>query len=659
MGDKNVKLTVDTSQAQMSIQGLNTAWVNASAKLNVVGKVLDSVASTWAGLNKAIQDSARFMDAVKTESGVASVQMAMDVTNGQIKPMELARQQNILMQGSLRLTQEQFDLVAKSAVALADATGGDAGAAFADLSRSLVTGSTRSLAQFGIQIEDSGTKADKTKNILNHLTTTYGKLQVGIDNADDANEKYNNTLEMQKILAARSLDSISQLVTKLKGEAVEGFASIGELFTDAPLTKMSQAADTYKKLGEQSLENQREVSRLALALVDPEINKTKNAKQRLEMQTQYAKKLAAQQQIETQIISYASKWNFELGDIFRRRVLIEKSAKNQAEVEKIITKENEKQNKILGEIELKRKENDAKVEALLSIAAEDDARDKARREAAIAAAVAAEKEKQNRLKELAVEWRDYQLKKYAQEQQDLRDAKRKEMEDAWAAETRQDDIDAQSKDLRRQWANEAVEKEIADRKAQTDRLDEEGNKAAADAYKADLALRESYVAKSKELVEGLATVSINAIFAEKKAREGLSRTDYVLKQLAAYMKGEALKYAAKSLGYLAEGIAATSWNPPAAAAAFKASAVSAAASVAFGGGAVAVGAMGGNAKSSSSKGSGASSASTQRETVGGTTAQRANVTIVVGERAVLLGTMDDLMRTINGGLNDARRRGVI
>jgi len=191
------------------------------------------------------------------------------------------------------------------------------------------------------------------------------------------------------------------------------------------------------------------------------------------------------------------------------------------------------------------------------------------------------------------------------------------------------------------------------------RRETEARKKAMDE---DIANRKEYVAKTKELVEGLSQVTLSALFAEKKAREGLSKTEYLMKQLAAYMKGEALKYAAKSIGYAAEGVAATFWNPPAAAAAFKASALSAAAAAAFGGGAAAAGALAGKSSpTSSSTSSGAGARAPDREAVGGTgTTGPASVNIVIQSRGgLLMGTMDDLAREINAGLQQAYRRGVI
>jgi hypothetical protein len=138
----------------------------------------------------------------------------------------------------------------------------------------------------------------------------------------------------------------------------------------------------------------------------------------------------------------------------------------------------------------------------------------------------------------------------------------------------------------------------------------------------------------------------------------LSKTEYMMKQLAAYMKGEALKYAAKSIGYLAEGIAASFWNPPAAAAAYKASAVSAAAAVAFGGGAAAAGAMAGKSSGGSSKSTSSASAPS-RETMSGTSTQRSEITVILGGRGVVIGDQDALARAIGEVMGSATRRGVI
>jgi hypothetical protein len=649
----NVVLTADTSQAQQAMTALKSGWINAAAGMVVVEKMFNTVAGAAEKVNQAIRDQAQFFSATKDAIGLASVQMSTAATDGMIKPMTLAKGVNVLMRGDLKLTQNQMDAVAKAAVELGRATGEDVNAVFDRLSKGVLKGSTEAISEYGIQVKNTGSIQQKQAAMLSEIEKRYGAVSVAATDAGEVQDKYANQVKLQQMQAVKNLEGAAKAYSFLKAEAAEGFAAIGELFTDAPLTKASQARAQYNALLEQSFDTQKEINKLNMALLDPEINKAKNAAKRLELQKQYAAALSTQGQIENAIISYASKYNFTLTDIFRRRGLIENATKKQVVVEKQITQENEKQKKLLDEIARKKAETDRQVNALLAIAAENDAREKERRDAAISAYQQMMNATRSYLKqqeEAAAKSLDDQLAKFGAHQDAMNALKKQKADEAITQEQL-----GYAAELNRK-AEQA--KRVDDARAEIIMANaERERKIRKDAADKELEDRKEYIAKTKELVEGLSQVTLAAIFAEKKARDGLTKTEYVMKQLAAYMKGEALKYAAKSIGYLAEGVAATFWNPPAAAAAFKASALSAAAAAAFGGGSVAASAMAGKSSGSSSS---SASSTTQREAVGGTAEQsRGTVNIVIGGRGVLFGNPDELARKLSEIMNSANRRGRI
>jgi len=731
MANENVKLTTDTSQSQQAMQTLKASWINAAAGMTVIEKAFNHVGGALAGVNKLMNDSATFMDAVKDEAGVAAVQMAMAVTEGQIRPMELARQQNVLMRGSLRLTQEQFDLVAKAAVALSDEIGGDANSAFADLSKSLVTGTTKSLAQFGIQIEEGGTKAEKTAKVMEYLSETYGGYSVEVGGAADATEKMNNQIDMQRMLAARSFDGISKMLSKFKTFYMTEFLpGIVDSIAGTKWSVAAQQIGMINKLTDEAAVSQGAAAKSAIELRNAleQLNGMKydHRAAGIEKEREQLKLLA----IEWKIVSRAANSDYvdEFGEnAFRIEEKLKLKAQELYDLQKrafatlkpenmTLSEKNELLAKTvnlarLGIIQNQQAVSDAEKASALANATGKGMENQAkwntiiidgRAEIARLSKLTAEADRQQELMLSGVAAQFSGLLPLAEKFARLmgvgtgKDApplpksgktsagiavdlqaeankkmkemeKRRDEEMAASRKKKQDDAQAIGEknretlianyDKEQTILQAALDKKKAAEKVARDKKYEEDLAA----YNKDLEARKAYVAKTTELVTGLAQVSLNAIFAEKKARDGLSKSDYMMKQLAVYMRGQALKYAADAIGHTAGGFASLYWNPAGAAALFTAAKFDAAAAVAYGLGSASASAMAGSGSSGSSGSSGkqTTTGAPTKEAVAGTKEQRGNLTIVVGKDAFIIGTVDELMRKINGGLNDARRRGVL
>ncbi len=737
---------------------LKTSWINAAAGMAVVEKAFNLVAGAAASVNEAIRDQGKFFSAVKDDAGLAAVQIGMSITDGMIKPMAMAKAQNILMRGDLKLTQDQFGAVAKAAVEMGRATGEDAGAVLDRLTKSIAKGSTEAFEEFGIRVESTGTKTERSSRMIEQLTARYGDLTIAVGDAAEAQEKAANQSELQMLQIARQTDSLSQTLTKFKDFYKNEFlaggidALLGSTFARsnqqiALMNRMysdltDRAIDYFgvwnnaqsselaasKKLNDSELERQR--NRLAQIESEMKIKAELNAisekmgagsDQRDRLEAERAREINELEMERQAIIAmlpihegrrneqireYGELRNKEIAD---RRVQLA-HAKKQLEdtlkieqLQKLIGREVMTQAQLYDEIARWRGEV-AKLEPQVAKDLKEQSTQAALIEASykriasfaqgIAKTIGAgavwkendeerkkrlEREKEEAERRVTLGARAYEqgMKATADYLKSQDEAVAKSLDDQLAAFGKyQDDMAA----LKKRKADEALTAEqlgfaaeFNRKREQAIRVDEaraeiiEANarretEARKKAMDEDIANRKEYVAKTKELVEGLSQVTLSALFAEKKAREGLSKTEYLMKQLAAYMKGEALKYAAKSIGYAAEGVAATFWNPPAAAAAFKASALSAAAAAAFGGGAAAAGALAGKSSpTSSSTSSGAGARAPDREAVGGTgTTGPASVNIVIQSRGgLLMGTMDDLAREINAGLQQAYRRGVI
>ena len=682
MGTENVKLTANTSGAQQAMGSLKTSWINAAAGMAVVEKAFNMVAGAVGGVNQKMRDQAKLFSAVKDDMQLAAVQMAMAASDGMIKPMTLARGANVLMRGDLKLTQEQMNTVAKAAVELGRATGEDVNQVFQNFSNALNTGATRSLGAYGIAIDEAGSKAEKKKAIIERLTAQYGGLSIAASDAAEVQDKAANEMELQTNIIAKQADGLSQLWTKYKDFYTSEFLAGGvDVLFGTSLARGKQLEELFALLGKQA--RSLEIDFLMSAA------RTTNAQQNLQLDLllhnqeeivksaeAYAKSRNAELatleksiDLDKRRLSMASQLGISMDDVFATNSRLQAAEARRVELNQIITAEMERANGLaagLAEIYETRLKSAVQgvADALktfgigytsaadLAAAAKAAEAERKRREAARAASAAEwQKDKEAERAAIADFYSDRTLAKIKAIDDEIR--RERDIRDQGIRDAQAADLAYEENKARQRKAIDEARGEIIMRNAEKE---SEIRKKALDK---DLEDRKRYVAKTKELVEGLATVSINAIFAEKKARDGLSKTEYMMKQLKVYMKGEALKYLAKSIGYAAEGTAAIFWNPPAAAAAFKASALSLAAAAAFGSGSAAAGAMGGNNKPSSASGSGSSSKTPDREAVGGATATPANVTINIMGRGVLFGTRDDLMRDIHAGMQSAGKRGVI
>jgi hypothetical protein len=753
----NVKLTADTSQAQQAMSALKAGWINAAAGLTVIEKAFNFVAGAAEKVNQALKDQGQFYSAVKSDAELAALQISMAATDGMIKPMALAKGANVLMRGDMKLTQEQFNAVAKAAVELGRATGEDVNSVFDRLSKGVLKGSTEAFSEYGITIRATGTIHERQATILKEITSRYQGVEVAAKDAGEMMEKTANETELAMLQNAQKVDGLSQkwsqfksflatewvpggldavlgtslsktnqlkdLLWRLRKDSVDSSkAVVDEQIRGMDLlyqARKEERADEYRAFQQNIVEIDEEIKRktrlleLAQQLAKggapgSQDNVKRVEKEIVELGNARVANLAMMEQYETRHAQQTSKVGALVAEeMHARKNALDKARQTERTLLAIDALQNSGKVSVMSQFEINEQLYDVRKEIsdlepqvtremqqqatllevgrkaavgmlsliqsvqpgrILSVLGETEEQRKARlkreadeakrkREAGKAAYTKSMEETENYLKqqdEAAAKSLDDQLAKFGQHQ-DAMIALKKQKADEELAREQLGYAEEINRKVEQQRRIDEARAEIITRNA------EKENEIKKKAEAEDLARRKEYINKTKELVEGLSQVTLNAIFAEKKARDGMSRMDYVLKQLQAYMKAEAMKYAAKSLGYLAEGIAATFWNPPAAAAAFKASAVSAAAAAAFGGGAAAAGALGGNNKASSSGASSASKsgADAQRAEVGATEA-RGSVNIIIGGSGVLWGgTVDDLMRKIQDGLNSANRRGVI
>jgi hypothetical protein len=130
-------------------------------------KELDQFAQAWQRANKQ------------------AVLMADTAAAGLIDTGAIIKQHNALMRSGVKLTDEQFKTIAVRTVELAQATGEDATAAFERLTKSIQTGSTRALREYGVDLKTSGTLTDRQNEAVKQLTKGFEGMTVSAETTSE------------------------------------------------------------------------------------------------------------------------------------------------------------------------------------------------------------------------------------------------------------------------------------------------------------------------------------------------------------------------------------------------------------------------------------------------------------------------------------------
>ena len=152
------------------------------------------LASLQAGVQMIGQLTSKVTESIKELDKFAQVHKhlvgpigeADTATHGLIDTMALMVQRNKIAEAGLKLTGKQYKVVAVAAVKMAQATGQDATAAFEKLTKSILMGSSRSLKEFGIDLDETEDQVKAQKESIEKLTAKYGETTVAIETTTEA-----------------------------------------------------------------------------------------------------------------------------------------------------------------------------------------------------------------------------------------------------------------------------------------------------------------------------------------------------------------------------------------------------------------------------------------------------------------------------------------
>ena len=214
----NITVTANTSQAVSAVQVLNNQWSEMNNALGLVGRALGA-ASNFAGkfvaVGTKIEDvnkAARAMS--KYGLGKGMLQALRAETSDVVDQMVLAQNATRLLgSGAVQSVKEMTDAF-EWAITQGDKMGVTADSAVAMITDTLIGGrSTAALKDLGVQIELTGTKAEKTAQLMQHI-------QKEIKYSDDA--------------FAVTADGFGEKMQQMKNsmlDAVEGFSLFNKGFS--------------------------------------------------------------------------------------------------------------------------------------------------------------------------------------------------------------------------------------------------------------------------------------------------------------------------------------------------------------------------------------------------------------------------------------------
>ncbi len=154
----------------------------------------------------ALEHSGRKADLSAVAAGI-SIDGLRKATFGLKTNMELLEFAAKTNQGQFKLNQGQMETVAKAMVALEE-RGNDSAQVFDALTTALVTGKTKGLAPFGIQVDETKDKAAKFKDIMSQLSKVSGEVS---ESSLDAADK----MTQQKVAFANIFDTVQDGIGKV------------------------------------------------------------------------------------------------------------------------------------------------------------------------------------------------------------------------------------------------------------------------------------------------------------------------------------------------------------------------------------------------------------------------------------------------------------
>ena len=212
----NITVTANTSQAVSAVQVLNNQWTEMNNALSLVGRGLSTaagLAGSFVAVGSKIENVNKAAQAMsKYGLGKGMLQALRAETADVVDQMVLAQNATRLLgSGAVQSVKEMTDAF-KWAITQGDRIGVNANEAVQLITNTLIGGEAEALKRFGVQMELTGTKAEKTAKLMS-------MIQKEIKYSDDA----------FAVTAAGFGEKMQQMKNSML-DAVEGFSLFNKGF---------------------------------------------------------------------------------------------------------------------------------------------------------------------------------------------------------------------------------------------------------------------------------------------------------------------------------------------------------------------------------------------------------------------------------------------
>lgn len=154
---------------------LTSAVTKGTLYAEVLGKIKD-------GLLKALKHSADYEDVVgKEEAAIVSLRQA---SAGLASDIDIQKAKQRLLQGDFSMTTRELEAMAKAAVYHSRVNETSLAASF-DKVADVIQKGGRGLKEFGSTLETTGTDANKTSQVIDHLTKRFGGMSFQAENTNE------------------------------------------------------------------------------------------------------------------------------------------------------------------------------------------------------------------------------------------------------------------------------------------------------------------------------------------------------------------------------------------------------------------------------------------------------------------------------------------
>jgi hypothetical protein len=202
-------------------------WTELSSKIGLLGGAANAIGGIFSKFSAIARERGVLFSQFGNEAELSGLKLMQYSTavDHMINANALMRSSNALVNGDLAITEDQFESVTKAAVQFARASGENVNDVLKRITDTISSGSTRGLKQFGVVVDDTGTKAEKTARMVEELDKRFRDVKISAGDAAEDLDKYNNEMKQLVLLGGDKTEDLTRKWYGLKDSITQGFAA--------------------------------------------------------------------------------------------------------------------------------------------------------------------------------------------------------------------------------------------------------------------------------------------------------------------------------------------------------------------------------------------------------------------------------------------------